>query len=102
METSLPLSLKLVRNGILDPMTLIAKMSTNPARIIGLPAGQLKPGASADVTVIDPEVSFTVDANSFKSKARNCPFDGWNLQGKAALTIVEGRIIHRSPPFDLG
>ena len=102
METSLPLSLKLVRNGILDPMTLIAKMSTNPARILGLPAGQLKPGASADVTVIDPEVSFTVDANSFKSKARNCPFDGWNLQGKAALTIVEGRIIHRSPPFDLG
>lgn len=101
METSLPLSLKLVRNGILDPMTLIAKMSTNPARILGLPAGQLKPGASADVTVIDPEVSFTVDANSFKSKARNCPFDGWNLQGKAALTIVEGRIIHRSPPFDL-
>ncbi|MFV9691505.1 MAG: dihydroorotase [Desulfobacteria bacterium] len=102
METSLPLSLKLVRNGIFDPMTLIAKMSTNPARILGLPAGQLKPGASADVTVIDPEVSFTVDANSFKSKARNCPFDGWNLQGKAVLTIVEGRIIHRSPPFDLG
>ncbi|MBE9551599.1 MAG: dihydroorotase [Proteobacteria bacterium] len=102
METSLPLSLKLVRNGILDPMTLIAKMSTNPARILGLPAGQLKPGASADVTVIDPEVSFTVDANSFKSKARNCPFDGWNLQGKAALTIVEGRIIHRSPSFDRG
>ena len=102
METSLPLSLKLVRNGIFDPMTLIAKMSTNPARILGLPAGQLKPGASADVTVIDPEVSFTVDANSFKSKARNCPFDGWNLQGKAVLTIVEGRIIYRSPPFDLG
>ena len=93
LETSLSLSLKLVKDGFLDPMTLIAKMSTNPAHILGLPIGQLRPGSPADLTIIDPEIPFFVDTRSFKSKSRNSPFHGWRLQGKAVLTIVEGRIV---------
>jgi dihydroorotase len=93
LETSLPLSLKLVKDGFLDPMALIAKMSTNPAHILGIPIGQLRPGAYADVTIIDPEIPFSVDTRSFKSKSCNSPFHGWHLQGKAVLTIVEGKIV---------
>lgn len=95
LETSLALSMKLVKDKILDPMTLVAKMSTNPARILDIPAGQLSPGVPADLTIIDPEISFTVDAHSFKSKSRNSPFNGWHLQGKTALTIVEGEIVFK-------
>lgn len=95
LETSLSLSLKLVKDGILDPMTLIAKMSTNPARILGIPAGVLEPGVSADLTIIDPEIPRTIDIHSFKSKSRNSPFDGWHLQGKAVLTMVEGKIVFK-------
>jgi dihydroorotase len=95
LETSLSLSLKLVKDGILDPMTLIAKMSTNPARILGIPAGVLEPGVSADLTIIDPEIPRTIDIHSFKSKSCNSPFDGWHLQGKAVLTMVEGKIVFK-------
>jgi dihydroorotase len=93
LETSLPLSLKLVKDGFLDPMTLIAKMSTNPAHILGIPGGQLRPGAPADLTIIDPMKPFSVDIRSFKSKSFNSPFDGWHLQGKAVLTMVDGKIV---------
>ncbi len=95
LETSLPLSLKLVKDGLLDPMPLIAKMSTNPANILGIPAGRLRPGGPAELTIIDPEIFFAVDVNSFKSRSCNSPFDGWRLQGKAILTMVEGKIVFK-------
>jgi len=93
LETSLGLSLRLVHEGVLSLGRLIAKMSTHPARILRLPGGTLTPGSPADVTIIDLNREWTVDANAFASKSRNCPFQGWNLKGQAVVTVVGGRII---------
>ena len=93
LETSLPLSLKLVEMNLLSPRELVAKMSINPARILNLDYIGLKPGNPADLTIIDPEKKFTVDANTFRSKSRNTPFNGWELKGKAVLTMVGGKIV---------
>ncbi len=93
LETSLGLSLKLVHDGVLSLSQLVAKMSTNPARILGVPGGTLAIGSPADVTLMDPSRTWTVDANRFASKSRNCPFNGWTLPGKAVMTIVGGRVV---------
>lgn len=95
METSLGLCLKLVEEGTLTLAGLIKKMSCAPAGILKVPGGDLAPGGIADVTVIDLDRQWTVDAGSFKSKSRNCPFNGWELKGKAILTIVGGEIKYR-------
>jgi dihydroorotase len=95
LETSLGLSLKLVHEGVLTLGQLIAKMSTHPARILRVPGGTLAPGSPADVTLIDPNREWTVDANTFASKSRNCPFQGWHLKGKSLMTIVGGEITIR-------
>ena len=93
LETSVSLSLNLVRDGILSLGQLVAKMSTNPARIIGL-ENSVRAGHPADVTIIDPDLSYTVEAEKFQSLSRNTPFDGWHLTGKPVLTMVGGRIIY--------
>ena len=71
---------------------LVEKMSINPARILSLDRG-LAPGNIADITLIDPEYSYTVDAQKFLSKSRNTPFDGWKLKGRAVMTIVGGKVV---------
>jgi dihydroorotase len=73
-------------------MRLIELMTINPAQIIKLPKGTLKEGADADVTVIDPRRAWKIDAEHFASKSRNCPFDGWEVTGRATATIVGGAI----------
>jgi dihydroorotase len=95
LETSLGLSLNLVHEGVLTMSQLIAKMSTNPARILGIPGGTLVPGSPADITLIDPKKEWTVDTAQFASKSRNCPFQGWNLKGRAVMTVVGGKITAR-------
>jgi dihydroorotase len=95
LETSLALGLRLVESGILSLTGLIEKMSTHPARILGLASG-LKIGAAADITVIDPDRIWTVDAGRFQSISRNTPFDGWTLKGKAVLTMVNGIVVMES------
>jgi dihydroorotase len=95
LETSLPLSLKLVAIGLLNLGDLVAKMSVNPARILKLSHTGLKLGNPADVTVIDLEKEFKVDANTFRSKSRNTPFNGWQLKGRAILTMVGGKVVYR-------
>jgi dihydroorotase len=65
-------------------------MSANPAAILRVKGGTLAAGADADVTIIDPEAPWTVNAAEFKSKSRNTPFDGWKLKGRAVQTIVGG------------
>jgi dihydroorotase len=92
LETSLGLSLRLVSEGVLSLPELIAKMSLNPARILNLSKGTLETGADADITVIDPQLNWTVDVQTFCSKGKNSPFHGWEMQGKAILTIVGGEI----------
>ena len=96
LETSLGLSLRLVEEGVLTLNQLVAKMSTNPARILKIPKGTLQVGADADVTVIDPDEEWTVDASTFQSRSKNTPFNGWRLRGRALVTIVGGDIKYRA------
>ena len=94
LETSLGLSLKLVHEGVLSLSQLIAKMSLNPARILGLAGHQsLAVGAPADLTLIDLNREWTVDVGKFASKSRNCPFQGWTLKGRAVMTVVGGKVV---------
>jgi dihydroorotase len=98
LETSLGLVVtRLIQPGILDWPAALAKMTINPARILGIKKGTLAIGADADVTVIDPEVRWTVDPAKFRSKSTNTPFAGWKLQGRADTVIVGGRVKHHHP-----
>ena len=94
LETSVPLGLKLVDKGIIDISGLIEKMSTNPARILGLSTG-LKVGQTADITIIDPDIPYRIDAGRFQSLSKNTPFDNWEVKGKAVMTIVGGKIVYK-------
>ncbi len=93
LETSLGLVItKLIEPGYLDWPTALAKMTINPARILGIEKGTLAVGADADVTIIDPDVRWTVNPEKFHSKSLNTPFSGWQLRGRADTVIVGGRI----------
>jgi dihydroorotase len=92
LETSLSLGLNLVGQNILTLQGLIEKMAKNPAQILGI-QNDLVPGAHADITIIDPEKIFEVDAEKFRSKGRNTPFNGWQLKGRAVMTLVGGRVV---------
>lgn len=94
LETSLSLVItNLVKTGVIGMSEAIAKMTIEPAKILGLDAGTLREGAVADVTVIDSEAKVMVDSKQFKSKGRNTPFEGFELTGKAVATIVAGEIV---------
>ncbi len=95
LETSLSLSLALVRENVIEPARLVELMSCAPARILGVQGGSLHVGAVADVTVVDPQRKFTFNVEDCFSKGKNSPFDGWELQGKAVLSMVAGRITFR-------
>ncbi len=91
LETTLPLVVTcLIEPGHLDWPAAIAKMTIHPAQALGLAKGTLKVGADADVTIIDPDVRWTVSASDFKSKSSNTPYDGWELKGRAVRVLVGG------------
>jgi dihydroorotase len=94
LETSLPLCMKLVHQGILTPLGLVERMSSRPAEIMGLEAGELGEGGAADVALIDPDLQFMVDTEDWLSRGKNTPFGGWPLAGRAVLTLVDGRVVH--------
>jgi len=94
LETAVPLSLELVREGLLTPLELIAKMTVNAAKVIGIDKGTLSVGAIADITIIDPEKSYVYDVNASASKSRNSPFHGWQVQGAIEYTICGGEVVH--------
>lgn len=94
LETLLPLTLSLVHRGILTLPQAIAKLTAEPARILRLKdLGQLQISGTANVTIMDPDLPFQVDVQTFRSKSKNSPFHGWQLKGKALLTMVEGRVV---------
>ncbi|MFO7964702.1 MAG: dihydroorotase [Desulfobacterales bacterium] len=93
LETSLALGLNLVQNNQVALPVLIEKMSKNPARILGID-NSITVGNRADLTLIDLEAAWRVDASTFKSKSRNTPFDGWKVKGKAVMTMVGGRVVY--------
>lgn len=93
LETCLPLTItQLIEPGHLTWEQAIRKLTINPARILGIDKGTLRLGADADVTIIDPERTWTVDPQQFRSKSKNSPFGGWELTGRADTVIVGGRI----------
>ncbi len=94
LETSLPLTLALVREKIITASRLVELMSTAPAKILGVTGGTLTIGSPADITVIDPDMHFIYTKDSIVSNSANSPFLDWNLQGKAVLTMLAGRITH--------
>ena len=94
---------ELVEGGLLTLPELIARMSTAPAKLLGLAGGTLSPAAPADVVVLDVTARWKVDPTLFFSKSRNTPFAGRALAGRAALTLVGGKVVHeaeahRAPP----
>jgi dihydroorotase len=97
LETAVSLALdRLVRPRLIDLPRLVALMSTNAARVLGLPGGTLAPGSPADVTVLDLDKAVKVDPTRFASKGRSTPFAGWALRGAAVMTIVGGEVAWRS------
>jgi dihydroorotase len=92
LETTLALIVtRLIEPGHLDWSTALAKLSTNPARVLGIDKGTLKIGADADVIIIDPQARWTVDPARFRSKSINTPLAGWELQGRVVQVLVDGR-----------
>jgi dihydroorotase len=94
LETSLSLTLALVRDGVIDEKRLVELMSIAPARILGVPAGSVSADGVADLTVIDPDVRYIFNAEQSYSKGKNSPFIGWELQGRAVMTLVAGEVKH--------
>jgi dihydroorotase len=93
LECALGLYVKaLIEPKILDWPGLIRLMTANPARIIGIDKGTLTRGRQGDVTIVDPNAEWQIDADKFISKSRNCPYQGWTLKGKAEKTIVGGEV----------
>jgi dihydroorotase len=93
LETAVALCLdRLVDQGVVDLPRLVALLSTNPARVLGLPGGTLAPGSPGDVTLLDLGRKRQVDPSRFESKGRNTPFAGWILKGWPVATIVGGRV----------
>ena len=95
LETSLPLTMDLVRQKVLTFPQAVKKLSTGPAAILNIPGGAIRIGLPADISLIDPGLEYEVDASRFKSKGRNTPFHGWRLKGRAVMTIVQGNIVWR-------
>jgi dihydroorotase len=94
LETALALSLQLVRDGVLTMSQMVAALSCNPARILGLLLGSLAAGSPADIAIFDPKAEWTVDCQQLVSKGKNTPFHGMTLQGLPVMTLVNGSIAY--------
>ena len=93
LETLLPLSLRLVEEGILPLSELIARLTLQPARLLGINAGTLSVGARADVCVFNPEDYWDLNPAKLVSRGRNTPFTGWQLKGRVDWTLYKGKIV---------
>ena len=93
-ETALPLTLRLVQEGILSLEQALDKLTRAPAQLFHLPVGSLKPGCVGDMVIFDPEEEWVIDPEQFQSKSRNTPFGGMTVKGKVKMTFVEGRLVY--------
>jgi dihydroorotase len=93
LETLLPLTLKLVQEGVLSLSDAIARLTSGPADILGLPLGRLEVGATADVCIFDPNEHWILKAEEMTSRGRNSPFLGWEFNGRVSHTLLDGNIV---------
>ena len=97
LETSVALTItNLVKKGHITPLQMAAKMSYNPAKVLGSNKGTLNENAVADVVVINPDTEYEIDANTFASKGKNTPFNGYKVNGQVEFTILGGKIIYEN------
>jgi dihydroorotase len=97
LETAVSLSLdRLVHRGLIRLPRLVELLSLNPARILQVRGGSLSEGAPADITILAPEMNVRIEAATLQSRSKNTPFDGWELRGGVAATIVGGATVHVS------
>jgi dihydroorotase len=98
LETAAALTFdRLVHPGLITMRRFVELWSVNPARVLGVPGGSLSEGQPADISILAPDLSVTVDPVRFVSKGRNTPFGGWTLRGGVAATIVGGRVVYSNP-----
>jgi dihydroorotase len=103
LETAVPLSIdRLVHAGLITLPRLVELLSVNPARILRVPGGSLSEGAFADITIIAPDLRVRVQASALRSRSKNTPFDGWELRGGVAATVVGGRTLFVNPDALVG
>jgi dihydroorotase len=95
LETELGLFIDILvhKRHAIELARVVEMLTVNPARLLGLDRGTLSYGTAADVTLIDPDLEWTVDKNAFASRSRNTPFHGWQLKGRAVRTIVAGKTV---------
>lgn len=94
-ETAFALTLtELVKKGYLTPSQMVEKLSSNPARILGIDRGDISEGHIADLVIADPDAEYEIDVNKFVSKGKNSPFGGRKVFGKILLTMVNGEVVY--------
>ena len=94
LETAVSLSLvRLVHAGVIRLPRLVELLSVNPARILSVTGGSLSPGTPADVTILAPDLQVRIEAKLLRSHSKNTPFDGWQLRGGVAATLIGGRLV---------
>ncbi len=93
-ETALPLTLRLVEEGVLSLEQALDKLAKSPANLFHLPVGSLEVGQEADVVIFDPQEEWVIDPARFRSKSRNTPFGGWKVKGRVKQTLVGGRLVY--------
>ncbi|MEO6222434.1 MAG: dihydroorotase [Vicinamibacterales bacterium] len=98
LETCVPLCLdRLVHAGVISLSRLVELLSASPAALLGIAGGTISLGAAADFTVLAPDANVTIQTASLVSKSKNSPFDGWQLRGATAGTIVGGKLLYKNP-----
>ena len=102
LETAVSLSFdRLVHTGLIGLSRFVELLSVNPARVLRVAGGSLAPGSAADITILAPDLAVRVEARALVSKSKNTPFEGWDLRGGVAATIVGGRTVYRNPAVGL-
>jgi dihydroorotase len=96
LDSLLALVLRLVDEGVLPLQDALARVTCNPARLLGLEAGQLRAGAPADICIFDPHAVWWFGPETMHSRGKNSPFHGWEFTGRAVHTLVDGRSVYRA------
>jgi dihydroorotase len=102
LETAVSLTLdRLLHAGVIRLPRIVELLSVNPARILRVEGGSLAEGRPADITILAPDLTVRIEARAFRSRSKNTPFDGWELRGGVAATMVGGRTLFTNPATGL-